>query len=201
MYRDVVVTLDGKEIAKHPALDENDILAADLGEGKHVIFRRLKRGLEAPVDARVLEGSASHPITEARLAIRGAALLVALQPAYVLGVWLYAGLAIGYPRDDGEVIFTAALAALGAVSLVFAPLIAARSSVSALTCLPVIVAHGFLASGMALRLNEPLGAVGIAVMEMGAFVACLVVPLSVRVLEAHQRANAVGGAASTAATR
>lgn len=200
MYRDLVVTLDGRELARQPALDENDIFAVDV-DAKRVIFRRLKAGLEARVDGRILEGSASHPVTEARMAIRGAALLVALQPAYTLSIWVYAGLAIGYPRGDGEVLSLAALAALGVVSLVLARLIVARSSVAAFTSLPIIVVHGVLVVGMTLRLQEPLGAVAIGVLQMAAFVACLLVPLAVRVLEAHQRASAVGGASSTAATR
>jgi hypothetical protein len=200
LYRDLVVTLDDRQLARHASLEENDIFAFDVDD-KRVIIRRLKAGLEARIDARILEGSASHPVTEAKMAIRGAALLVALQPAYTLGVWLYAGLAVGYPRTDGETVGLAALAALGLVSLVLAPMILARSSASALTSLPVIVVHGLLLVGMTLRLDEPLGAVGIGVMELGAFVACLVMPLSVRILEAHQRASAVGGASSTAATR
>jgi hypothetical protein len=200
MYRDLVVTLDGREIAKHAALEENDIFAVD-ADGKRVIFRRLKPGLEARIDARILEGSASHPVTEAKMAIRGAALLVALQPAYTLGVWLYAGLARGYPSSDGEAMALAALAALGLVSLVLAPMILARSIAAALTSLPIIVVHGVLLVGMTSRLNEALAAIGMAVMAAVAFFACLIMPLSVRILEAHQRASAVGGTSSPAATR
>lgn len=201
MYKDVVVSLGGVELARTPELPENEIIGVDVDKLR-VIIRRVPQGLEARVDQRILEGSATHPVAKARGTIHVAALLVALQPASVVGVWLQAGRARGWPSTDAEVLTLAALATLGLVSLVLAWRIARRSSAASLTAVALALVHTPLAARLAWSFDEKVATGSLVALGATTVIACIAAPLSMNELRARERTSAVGaaGAAGGAST-